>query len=281
MIWKWIHAALERTLFAEDQPNPRRNTQSCKLTVEVLEDRWALSHSTLGHSVSAVLPLHTAAIQQNETPPTKAVNDEYQVPVNGVLTINGRGVLANDMTSNRPLTASMMTSPMHGMLMLRSDGSFVYTPDRNFQGDDSFTYQARDNKGNTSIGTVRILVRTNTTQPDRVTANPDNNSTSENTSTSGNALGNDSDTLDHSLTATFVNGHSIGGSSTSTTLSSGAQVTMSSNGNYTYDPGTAFDFLAVGSTATDSFSYTADDGHGHTSSSTVTITIFGTVLIAR
>ncbi|MGK7910809.1 MAG: Ig-like domain-containing protein, partial [Synechococcus sp.] len=52
-------------------------------------------------------------------------------------------------------------------------------------------------------------------------------------------------------------------------------VTLSSSGDLTYDPGTAFDSLAVGESATETFTYTISDGNGGTSTATVTVTITG------
>ncbi|KZL07656.1 VCBS domain-containing protein [Pseudovibrio sp. Ad14] len=51
--------------------------------------------------------------------------------------------------------------------------------------------------------------------------------------------------------------------------------TVVSDDTFHYDPGTAFDYLAVGETATDTFSYTVTDAAGASSTSTVTITITG------
>jgi VCBS repeat-containing protein len=54
----------------------------------------------------------------------------------------------------------------------------------------------------------------------------------------------------------------------------GATVTLSRD-QVTYEPGDLFDGLAVGETATDTFSYTVDDGKGGTDTATVTVTIEG------
>jgi hypothetical protein len=54
----------------------------------------------------------------------------------------------------------------------------------------------------------------------------------------------------------------------------GARVTLS-EGIVSYDPGTLFDALAEGETATDTFTYTVDDGLGGTDTATVTVTITG------
>ncbi|MDH3719819.1 MAG: cadherin-like domain-containing protein, partial [Planctomycetota bacterium] len=52
-------------------------------------------------------------------------------------------------------------------------------------------------------------------------------------------------------------------------------VTDNGNGTFTYDPNGAFDYLEAGQTATDTFSYTIDDGNGGTDTATVTIRIDG------
>ena len=47
------------------------------------------------------------------------------------------------------------------------------------------------------------------------------------------------------------------------------------DGTFSYDPAGGFDYLAAGETATDSFSYTVDDGHGGVSTGVITVTIHG------
>ena len=47
------------------------------------------------------------------------------------------------------------------------------------------------------------------------------------------------------------------------------------DGTFSYDPNGAFDALAGGETATDSFTYTVDDGQGGVSTAVVTVTIHG------
>jgi uncharacterized protein len=54
----------------------------------------------------------------------------------------------------------------------------------------------------------------------------------------------------------------------------GATVTLSGSA-ITYDPGSLFDSLAEGETATDTFTYIVDDGFGGTDTATVTVTITG------
>ena len=63
------------------------------------------------------------------------------------------------------------------------------------------------------------------------------------------------------------------------TADNGGQVTISSDGTYTYDPNGItpglFNYLKAGETATDTFTYTVTDIFGNTDTATVTITING------
>jgi uncharacterized protein len=70
-------------------------------------------------------------------------------------------------------------------------------------------------------------------------------------------------------------GDTISITAVSSLSASGAAVTLTS-GIVSYDPGTLFDDLKAGETATDTLSYTVDDGRGGTDLATVTITVTGT-----
>ena len=59
------------------------------------------------------------------------------------------------------------------------------------------------------------------------------------------------------LTVTGVGGGGIG---TAVTIASGATVTAQADGSFAYDPNGAFEYLAAGETATDTFTYTISDG---------------------
>ncbi len=52
-----------------------------------------------------------------------------------------------------------MSGVSHGTLVLNPDGSFSYTPDPNFNGTDSFTYQAHDGTMLSNVATVTITVK--------------------------------------------------------------------------------------------------------------------------
>ncbi len=93
--------------------------------------------------------------------PPKAVNDKYPVTENKTLFIPSPGVLSNDQPGNAgPLTAVLKSRPKHGTLTFNTNGSFVYTPSRNFTGTDQFTYfdTAMSGKLQSNIATVTLTV---------------------------------------------------------------------------------------------------------------------------
>ena len=75
-----------------------------------------------------------------------AVGDAYETDLDVVLTVSAAsGVLANDTDADGDaLTARLMEDVEHGTLTLNADGSFTYTPDEAFVGDDAFVYVAED-----------------------------------------------------------------------------------------------------------------------------------------
>jgi len=90
----------------------------------------------------------------------EANNDSYNVDEDEILTVDAtEGVLANDSDPDGDaLTASVYSYPSYGSLTLSSDGSFVYVPNANFNGTDSFTYTASDGVLESDAATVTITV---------------------------------------------------------------------------------------------------------------------------
>lgn len=79
--------------------------------------------------------------QDNQAP--EAVNDTVNVVKNTPTTGN---VLTNDTDlEGNALTASLVTAPVEGTVVLNADGSFTYTPNTDFTGTDSLIYQTCDN----------------------------------------------------------------------------------------------------------------------------------------
>ncbi len=85
-----------------------------------------------------------------------AVNDSATTAEDGSVAIH---VLANDTDADGDsLTAILVSGPTHGTGNLLSNGIFAYTPAANFNGADSFTYQASDGSLPSNTATVTITV---------------------------------------------------------------------------------------------------------------------------
>lgn len=101
------------------------------------------------------------AIEQNAGPmPPVAQDDNYTTNEGQTLNVAAPGVLANDSDPNgQALTAVIDTNPTNGTLTLNANGSFTYTPNAGFFGQDTFKYKARDTDNMLSnAATVRITV---------------------------------------------------------------------------------------------------------------------------
>lgn len=59
---------------------------------------------------------------------------------------------------NNPLEVQSNSAPSFGTLTVQKDGSFLYVPNRDYNGWDSFTYVVTDNNGGAvgGVATIRI-----------------------------------------------------------------------------------------------------------------------------
>jgi len=196
-------------------------------------------------------------ISDGENTAPVANSDAYSVTANEVLTIGAdSGLLANDSDpEGDSLTVALATSPGNGSLTLNDDGSFVYTPDTDFVGTDSFTYRAYDGKLYSDVVTVTITVVEENAAPD---ATSDTYSTNEDStlyiSAASGVLANDSDADGDTLTVSLVS------------TSSNGSLSLDSDGSFTYEPDDDF-------SGTDSFTYRAFDGESYSAVTTATITV--------
>ena len=92
--------------------------------------------------------------------PPEVTDDVYCVDEDNVLLVTAPGVLENDSDPDGDvLIAVKETDPVPGSVKLNEDGSFTYTPARDFHGTDTFTYRAFDGVDfSESAGTVTITV---------------------------------------------------------------------------------------------------------------------------
>ncbi len=187
------------------------------------------------------------------TPPLAAAADSYSTRKSTPLSVAAPGILANDTAAQgAKLTALPASSPSHGKLALKADGSFIYTPAAGFTGSDNFTYTAGDGLQNSPPARVAITVASHA-----LSAEPDSYTVEKNSPFQIPAPGvliNDSDALGHALTAIPVTAPSHGA------------LTRSADGACIYIPDTDF-------TGADSFTYMASDGAENSPPATVSLTV--------
>ncbi|WP_371375151.1 Ig-like domain-containing protein [Thalassotalea aquiviva] len=192
---------------------------------------------------------------QNDAP--TLVNDLVEVDEDSAVTID---VLGNDsdIDENDGLDAStlvVVTAPSKGQVVIE-EGKFVYTPDLNFNGSDTFTYQAGDNQGALGLAaTVTINVKGSN---DRPTAVNDNVKVNEDTPVTIDVLINDSD-IDSDIDPTSISIIAL--------PADGKVVVNNLTGELTYTPNSNFN-------GQDSFSYVVKDVDDATSNeATVTVSV--------
>ena len=188
-----------------------------------------------------------------------AVGNAYAGVEDASLSVNAAaGVLSNDTDAEgQPLTAALVRDVANGVLQLNADGSFTYTPDPNFHGEDRFTYRAVDANGARSArATVTLTVSPVNDDP---VSQPDTASTSSGVPVTIEVVSNDSDVDGDALTITEV-----------TTPTKG-DAAINPDGTIQYTP-------HDGQSGADSFNYTIDDGQGGQATATVTVNIMAPVV---
>lgn len=93
-----------------------------------------------GKAESNVATVTIKVLPVNDSP--QPVDDFYKTPANTALAVEAPGVLANDVDPDPTdrILVDINRLPMHGEVVLNSDGSFTYTPQAGFVGFDTFTY---------------------------------------------------------------------------------------------------------------------------------------------
>ncbi|MDT5290504.1 MAG: hypothetical protein QOF88_5393, partial [Mycobacterium sp.] len=191
--------------------------------------------------------------------------DCFGTDVDSDLTITDTQLLANDFDPDGdPITVAITGTPEHGSLLVNGDGTYTYTPDDGYVGEDTFTYALNDGTADSLIpGQVTINVGGPANTP--ATADPDFLETATDTPltiTSNDLTGNDSDTDGPDTIAAFI---AAGPTAHGTLVANG-------DGTYTYTPNTGYQ-------GTDTFYYTAYDGQADSTPTLITITINDDVVV--
>ncbi len=251
--------------------------------------------------LDGITVVHPSTADPNERTTTVVIDraptltaDSYAVlsgaTVTGTSGTGGTGVLGNDNDKDGDAIALSQVNGSggnvgnsvagtYGHLTLNSNGSFSYIADNTSAIDnaatgshpiDTFTYQVTDGLGGLTTSTVSFTIDR---VPTVVSDNPATNAVEGGVALIGNTLTNDSDKDGDSLTVSAVNGS--GGNVGNSLAGTYGHITIGSNGAYSYvaDNTVAIDAAATGSHLTDTFTYTANDGHGGTATQTITVTV--------
>jgi hypothetical protein len=181
--------------------------------------------------------------------------DDFSTPENTPLIIAAPGILQNDRDpEGSPLSTIMVSGALHGRVELNGDGSFSYTPDEGFFGQDQFSYHASDGELISEVVPVLITVQ-ETNQPPEV--EDDRFSSAAEVLLEVPApgiLGNDSDPDSEALTVQLETGPAFG------------ELDLQVDGSFEYQPDPGF----VGQ---DQFTYRVSDGRTLSNIGQVTIEV--------
>jgi len=184
-----------------------------------------------------------------------ATGDGWSASEDLELRVAAPGVLANDFDiDGDALLVSLVSPPDHGTVVLGFEGDFVYTPNADWNGGDSFTYGLSDAKGGTTSGTVTIAVAARNDPP---TAVNDADATPEDVRLDRSVpgvLGNDIDIDGDALEAVVDTPPAHG------------TLVLNANGSFTYTPGANYH-------GSDGFTYTLRDPSGASDAASMNLTV--------
>jgi uncharacterized delta-60 repeat protein len=209
---------------------------------------------TGGGGTIAIGVVNVNVTNVNDAP--AGVNDNYVLAEGATLNIAAPGVTGNDTdVDGDALTATLVSSPTNGTIILNPDGSFDYTHDGSETISDSFTYQVADGNGGFDVATVNLTINPVNDAPDAIA---DAYTVAEGATLSIAAptgvSSNDTDAEGDSLVATVLSGPAHG------------TLTLNADGS--------FDYTHDGSeTSGDSFTYQIADGSGGFDTGTVNLSV--------
>jgi len=211
-----------------------------------------------GFNSSNIAYVTIQVLNNNEIP--IAVDDNYVLDEDILFDVTVlNGVLGNDSDPDfgpQPLSAILITEPIHGNLSFLDDGSFNYLPSENFSGVDNFIYQAYDGLDTSENATVTLIVQAINDPPVAV----DNLYTIEEDEIlivqAPGFLSNDydSESIVAELTSILIENVSYG------------TLEHNENGSFIYTPN--HNFFGI-----DTFTYKAYDGVAYSQNATVTIIV--------
>ena len=196
-----------------------------------------------GGTASASVAVIVAAV--NDAP--VAVDDTATTAEDTPVTID---VLGNDTDVDGDTLAVTTASATNGTVVVEAGGGLTYTPNADFSGTDTITYDVSDGSGGTATGSVAVTVGAANDAPVAVA---DTATTAEDTPVTIDVLGNDMDVDGDTLAVT-------------TASATNGTVVVEADGSLTYTPNASF-------TGTDTISYEISDGAGGTASASVAVSV--------
>jgi hypothetical protein len=215
------------------------------------------SGSATNKSTPATVTLN---INATNTPPT-AVNQRYSATEDTILTVS----VANGLTKGgtdpegAKLSAIIVSQPTKGTLTASADGSFVYNPNNNLNGNDSFTYQLSDGFARSTVRTAKIEIAAVNDTPPVV----------NDTISAQNDVANQTlpDVIANDRLAKNVDGiETLSLASFDTTTKQGGTLRLGTTGRLIYTPKAGF-------SGTDAFNYVVRDAGGATNTGSVTLNV--------
>jgi gliding motility-associated-like protein len=159
------------------------------------------------------------------------------------------GAVTGTDPDNDALSYTKASDPSHGTVVVNTDGTYTYTPETHYNGQDQFTITISDGNGGSVVVSVAITV---TPLNDAPTGTGDTKTTAENNPVNGAVSGTDPD--GDALTYTKASDPAHG------------TVVVNLDGTYTYTPNTNYN-------GADNFTITFNDGNGGTATVPVAITV--------
>ena len=198
-----------------------------------------------------VIPFPTTT---NDPP---VANDDTNITEVGV-PIDGN-VLSNDFDPDGdPITVTDNTDPEHGTVVINPDGTYTYTPDTGYSGQDSFEYTVCDDGDPQACATGTVTIEVIADTGNTTVANDDAYYGEVNTPVTGNVLDNDSDPEGQAQT--------VDTSVSPIVAPANGSVVINSDGTFTYTPNDGF-------TGTDQFTYQIFDAGSPVATDVATVYI--------
>ena len=159
------------------------------------------------------------------------------------------GTLVATDVDSATLTYSLGTPAANGTVVVNTDGSYIYTPNADFNGADSFTFLANDGEADSNAATISLSIAALNDPP---AAQDSSASGTEDTPVAGTLVATDVDSegLTYRLGTPAAHGTAV----------------VNPDGSYTYTPNPDFN-------GSDSFTFIANDTAADSNAATVSLSI--------